>query len=190
MSPSRMTFTMAPVSCGSLCFPGACRRAGDRRIRELLIASVVGYEVGIRVRDYLGERHYKMFHTTGTARSLAAAAAVGRLLRLPRANVERAWLLGTQAAGLWEFLATQAIPSLCTPPTPWPPGSPPPISPPGLHRRERILTAIKRWRRHVEKRRSSAPDGSARRGWTLAETSFKFHASCRLPIGAQTVCCR
>jgi len=46
--------------------------------RELLTASVAGYEVGIRVGEFLGRAHYKVFHTTGTAGALAAAAAVGR----------------------------------------------------------------------------------------------------------------
>ena len=43
---------------------------------------MAGYEVGIRVGEFLGRSHYKIFHTTGTAGTLAAAAAVGRLLRL------------------------------------------------------------------------------------------------------------
>jgi hypothetical protein len=38
---------------------------------------VVGYEVGIRVGEFLGRSHYRVFHTTGTAGTLAAAAAVG-----------------------------------------------------------------------------------------------------------------
>ena len=50
--------------------------------RELLTAVVAGYEVGIRVGEFLGRSHYKVFHTTGTAGTLAAAAAVGRLLGL------------------------------------------------------------------------------------------------------------
>ena len=35
--------------------------------QQLLAASVVGYEVGIRVGEFLGRSHYKVFHTTGTA---------------------------------------------------------------------------------------------------------------------------
>src|ERR1700682_1501926 len=49
---------------------------------ELLTAAVAGYEVGIRVGEFLGRSHYQVFHTTGTAGTLAAAAAVGRLLNL------------------------------------------------------------------------------------------------------------
>ncbi|MBP8205232.1 MAG: MmgE/PrpD family protein, partial [Giesbergeria sp.] len=50
--------------------------------RDLLTASVAGYEVGIRVGEFLGRSHYKVFHTPGTAGTLAAAAAVGHLLKL------------------------------------------------------------------------------------------------------------
>ena len=45
--------------------------------RDLLTAAVAGYEVGIRVGEFLGRSHYKVFHTTGTAGTIAAAAATG-----------------------------------------------------------------------------------------------------------------
>src|SRR5439155_22202000 len=35
--------------------------------RALLTAAVAGYEVGIRVGEFLGRSHYKVFQTTGTA---------------------------------------------------------------------------------------------------------------------------
>ena len=77
--------------------------------RDLLLASVVGYEVGIRVGEFLGRSHYKVFHTTGTAGTLAAAAAVGSLLKLDAAQMQHALgSAGTQSAGLWEFLRTAA----------------------------------------------------------------------------------
>ena len=65
-------------------FPAALATAQalGRCGRDLLAASVAGYEVGIRVGEFLGRAHYKVFHTTGTAGTLAAAAAVGHLLRL------------------------------------------------------------------------------------------------------------
>src|ERR687896_1699785 len=44
--------------------------------REVLAASVVGYEAGIRIGAYLGRSHYRVFHTTGTAGPPAAAAPV------------------------------------------------------------------------------------------------------------------
>ncbi|EBN0460672.1 MmgE/PrpD family protein, partial [Salmonella enterica subsp. enterica serovar Dublin] len=76
---------------------------------QLMAACVAGYEVGIRVGEFLGRSHYKIFHTTGTAGTLAAAAAVGNLLGLTPAQMQHALgSAGTQAAGLWEFLRTAA----------------------------------------------------------------------------------
>ena len=77
--------------------------------KQLLAASVAGYEVGIRVGEFLGRSHYKVFHTTGTAGTLAAAAAVGNLLGLDTVQMQHALgSAGTQSAGLWEFLRTAA----------------------------------------------------------------------------------
>ena len=76
---------------------------------QLLTASIAGYEVGIRVGEFLGRSHYKVFHTTGTAGTLAAAAAVGKLLQLDAVSMRHALgSAGTQSAGLWEFLRTAA----------------------------------------------------------------------------------
>ena len=76
---------------------------------QLLTAAVAGYEVGIRVGEFLGRSHYKVFHTTGTAGTLAAAAAVGHLLGLDAQQMQHAFgSAGTQSAGLWEFLRTAA----------------------------------------------------------------------------------
>ncbi|NMM05112.1 MmgE/PrpD family protein [Polaromonas sp.] len=75
--------------------------------QQLLTACVAGYEVGIRVGEFLGRSHYKVFHTTGTAGTLAAAAAVGQLLGLDAQQMQHAFgSAGTQSAGLWEFLRT------------------------------------------------------------------------------------
>ena len=77
--------------------------------RDLLVASVAGYEVGIRVGEFLGRSHYRVFHTTGTAGTLAAAAAAGRLLGLSPTQMLHAFgSAGTQSAGLWEFLRDAA----------------------------------------------------------------------------------
>jgi 2-methylcitrate dehydratase PrpD len=76
---------------------------------EFLVACIAGYEVGIRVGEFLGRSHYKVFHTTGTAGTIAAAAAVGRLLKLsPEQMLHAFGSAGTQAAGLWEFLKDAA----------------------------------------------------------------------------------
>ncbi len=87
----------------------AVAQALGRSGRDLLVAAVAGYEVGIRVGEFLGRSHYKIFHTTGTAGTLAAAAATGRLLGLaPAAMLDAFGSAGTQDAGLWEFLRDAA----------------------------------------------------------------------------------
>ena len=96
---------------GAVVFPPALAVAQTlgRSGRDLLTAVVAGYEVGIRVGEFLGRSHYKVFHTTGTAGTIAAATATGRLLRLsPEQMLDAFGSAGTQAAGLWEFLRDAA----------------------------------------------------------------------------------
>ncbi|AOB33277.1 2-methylcitrate dehydratase [Bordetella sp. H567] len=77
--------------------------------RDLITAAVAGYEVGIRIGEYMGRSHYKVFHTTGTVGTVAAAAAAGRLLGLDAEGMLHAFgSAGTQASGLWEFLRDAA----------------------------------------------------------------------------------
>src|SRR3546814_10373746 len=49
-------------------FPAALAAAQDlgKTGRELLLASVAGYEAGIRIGEFLGRSHYRIFHTTAT----------------------------------------------------------------------------------------------------------------------------
>src|SRR3546814_3330358 len=87
----------------------AVAQALGRSGKDLLTASVAGYEVGIRIGEFLGRSNYKIFHTTGTAGALSAAVAVGRLLNLDKQQMLHA--LGsasTQSAGLCEFLRDAA----------------------------------------------------------------------------------
>lgn len=65
-------------------FPAVLAAAQDlgKSGAELLLAAVAGYEAGIRIGEFLGRSHYRIFHTTAT--------------------------VGTQAAGLWEFLRDAA----------------------------------------------------------------------------------
>src|SRR5438046_316192 len=69
---------------GTVVFPAALAVAQAEGVsgRELLVAAIAGYEVGIRVGEFLGRSHYKTFHTTGTAGTLASAAAVAKLFEL------------------------------------------------------------------------------------------------------------
>ena len=160
----------------------ACAQAIGASGEDFLVASVVGYEVGIRVGEFLGRSHYKVFHTTGTAGTLAAAAAVGRLLKLnPEQMLNAFGSAGTQSAGLWEFLrdaadskqlhtahaASTGLMSAY-------------IAQAGFTGAEHILED----QQGLAAGKSSDSDPSKlvdRLGtrWALAETSFKYYASCR-----------
>jgi len=96
---------------GTVVFPAALAAAQQENVSgaEFLAGVIAGYEVGIRVGEFLGRSHYKIFHTTGTAGTIAAAAAVGRVLALDADQMQHAFgSAGTQAAGLWEFLRDAA----------------------------------------------------------------------------------
>lgn len=150
--------------------------------QALLTAAVAGYEVGIRVGEFLGRSHYRIFHTTGTAGTIAAAAATGRLLGLsPEQMLHAFGSAGTQAAGLWEFLRDAAdSKQLHTGKASadglmaaW-------LAQAGLTGAEHILEGPQGMAAGM----SSDADPTRltdRLGqrWALAETSFKFHASCR-----------
>lgn len=150
--------------------------------RELLTAAVAGYEVGIRVGEFLGRSHYKVFHTTGTAGTVAAAAAAGRMLGLDAERMIMAFgSAGTQAAGLWEFLRDAAdSKQLHTAKA----------AADGLLAAYLAADGFTGARRILEGPQGMAAGMSSdadparltdRLGsrWALAETSFKYHASCR-----------
>jgi len=165
-------------------FPAALAAAQDlgKSGRELLLASVAGYEAGIRIGEFLGRSHYRIFHTTATVGTLAAAVAVGKLMDFDHEQFSN--LLGsagTQAAGLWEFLrdaadskqlhtAKAAADGLLAAY----------LTADGLTGARNILEGDQ----GLAAGMSSDADPtklSDRLGsrWALVETSFKFHASCR-----------
>jgi len=150
--------------------------------KQLLTAVVAGYEVGIRVGEFLGRSHYRIFHTTSTAGTLAAAAAVGRLLDLTPVQMLHAFgSAGTQSAGVWEFLrdaadskqlhcshaAAAGLMSAY-------------LAKDGFTGAARVLEGEQGLGVGMSTDADPAKltDGLGTR-WTLAETSFKFHASCR-----------
>jgi len=150
--------------------------------KQLLTAAVAGYEVGIRVGEFFGRSHYRTFHTTSTAGTLAAAAAVGRLLDLPPAQMLHAFGSAvTQSAGLCEFLrdaadskqlhcshaAAAGLMSAY-------------LAKDGFTGAARVLEGAQGLGVGMSNDADPAKltDGLGAR-WTLAETSFKFHASCR-----------
>ncbi len=149
---------------------------------ELLTAAVTGYEVGIRVGEFLGRSHYQVFHTTGTAGTLAAAAAVGRLLDLSAEQMLDAFgSAGTQSAGLWEFLrdaadskqlhtAKAAADGLLSAY----------LAKEGFTGAKHILEGPQGMAAGMSRDADPAKltDRLGER-WALVETSFKYHASCR-----------
>jgi len=149
---------------------------------EFLVACIAGYEVGIRVGEFLGRSHYKVFHTTGTAGTIAAAAAVGRLLRLtPEQMLHAFGSAGTQAAGLWEFLKDAAdSKQLHTAHAAGAGLTSAYLAKDGFTGAKKILEGAQGMAAGM----SSDSDVSKltdRLGsrWALVETSFKYHASCR-----------
>lgn len=160
----------------------AVAQALGRSGRELLAACVAGYEVGIRVGEFLGRSHYRIFHTTGTVGTLAAAAAVGHLLRLDEQQMLHAFgSAGTQAAGLWEFLkdgadskqlhtARAAANGVMAA---W-------LAADGFTGAKRILEGAQGMAAGMSTDAEPAKliDRLGSR-WGVLETSFKYHASCR-----------
>lgn len=97
---------------GTCVFPAALAVAESEGAgpRDFLTAAVAGYEVSLRVGQALGSEHYRYFHTTGTAGTVGAAVAAGHLLGLDTEGMLSAiGSAGTQAAGLWQFLADGAM---------------------------------------------------------------------------------
>ena len=165
-------------------FPGALAvaQAQGSSGRDFLTAVVAGYEVGIRVGEFLGRSHYKVFHTTATAGTLAAAAAVGRLLQLtPEQMLHAFGSAGTQAAGLWEFLRDAAdSKQLHTAHAVTAGLSAAYLAQDGFTGARQILEGAQGIGAGLSTDADVArlTDRLGQR-WALAETSFKFHACCR-----------
>src|SRR5215217_5912543 len=159
--------------------------------RDFIAASVVGYETGVRVGTFLGRSHYQVFHTTGTAGTLAAAAAVARLLGADGETMLHALgSAGTQAAGLWEFLrdaadskqlhtAKAAADGLLA----------------AYLARDGLTgaTSILEGQQGMAAGMSSDADPTRLveglgESWAVLDTSFKFHASAATPIPPPTPC--
>jgi len=178
------------VHNGSVFHPGtvvlpavlAVAQAEGASGRDLLVAAIAGYEVGIRVGEFLGRSHYKTFHTTGTAGTLASAAAVAKLLDLDADGTQHALgTAGTQAAGLWEFLrdgadskqlhtAKAAADGLLSAY----------LARSGMTGARRILEGAQGLAAGMSSDADplKLTDGLGTR-WATIETSYKWHASCR-----------
>lgn len=160
----------------------AVAQALGRSGSELLAASVAGYEAGIRIGEFLGRSHYRVFHTTGTAGTVAAAVTVGRLLNLtPEQMLHAMGSAGTQAAGLWEFLRDGAdSKQLHTAKASADGLTAAYLAQDGFTGAAHILEGPQGMAAGMSSDADPAKltDGLGRR-WATAETSFKFHASCR-----------
>ncbi|MCC6533524.1 MAG: MmgE/PrpD family protein [Burkholderiales bacterium] len=150
--------------------------------RDLIVAAVAGYECGVRVGEFLGRSHYKVFHTTGTAGKLAAAAGVGRLLGLDASRMNHCLgSAGTMAAGLWEFLRDAAdSKQLHTAKAAADGLMAAYIARAGFTGAARILEGAQGMAAGMSSDADPTRlvDGLGSR-WATAETSFKYHASCR-----------
>ncbi len=150
--------------------------------REFLVAVIAGYEVGIRIGEFMGRSHYKIFHTTGTVGSLAAAAAVGRLLKLsPEQMLHAFGSAGTQAAGLWEFLKDAAdSKQLHTAHAAGTGLMSAYLAKDGFTGAQQILEGKQGMAAGMSTDADlSKLNAGLHQRWATLETSFKFHASCR-----------
>ena len=160
----------------------ALAQAAHASGREFIAAVVAGYEVGIRIGEFLGRSHYKVFHTTGTAGTVAAAATAGRMLGLsPVQMLDAFGSAGTQASGLWEFLRDAADSKQLHTAM---------AAANGLMAATLAADGFKGATRILEGEKGMAAGMSTdadparltdRLGvrWALTETSFKYHAACR-----------
>lgn len=169
---------------GTVVFPAVLAAAQDAGAtgKDLIAAAVAGYECGVRVGEFLGRSHYRVFHTTGTAGKLAAAAGVAHILKLDADRMQHCLgSAGTMAAGLWEFLRDAAdSKQLHTAKA----------AADGLMAAYIARDGFTGARDIFEGKQGMAAgmssdadvrwltDGLGTR-WATAETSFKFHASCR-----------
>jgi 2-methylcitrate dehydratase PrpD len=169
---------------GTVVFPAvlALAQAEKKSGKDLLLAAIAGYEAGIRIGEFLGPSHYRVFHTTGTAGTLASAAATAKLLGLDAEKTRQALgSAGTQAAGLWEFLrdaadskqlhtAKAAADGLLATL----------LAREGMTGARHVLDGPQGMAagmsRDADPQRITAGLGTR---WAIAETSFKWHACCR-----------
>jgi 2-methylcitrate dehydratase PrpD len=169
---------------GTVVFPAVLAAGQHAGIsgKALIAAAAAGYECGVRVGEFLGRSHYRIFHTTGTAGKLAAAAGVAHVLGLDADKTQHCLgSAGTMAAGLWEFLRDAAdSKQLHTAKA----------AADGLMAAYLARDGFTGARRILEGGQGMAAgmstDADARwlteglgTRWSIAETSFKFHASCR-----------
>jgi 2-methylcitrate dehydratase PrpD len=96
----------APTIAAALAVAQERGLSGERLLRGI----AVGYEVGNRVARALGAAHYRYWHSTGTAGSVAAAAAVAEVLELDASRFAHAVVLAaTMGAGLQQTFRSDSM---------------------------------------------------------------------------------
>ncbi|MFN8058990.1 MAG: MmgE/PrpD family protein [Vicinamibacterales bacterium] len=169
---------------GTVVFPAVLAAAQDAGVSgsDFITAAAVGYEAGVRCGEFLGRSHYRVFHTTGTAGTIGAAAGVAHVLRLDTRRMQHCLgSAGTQAAGLWEFLrdaadskqlhtAKAAANGLLAAY----------VARDGFTGAQRIFEGAQGMAAGMstDARPERLTEGLGRT-WAVADTSFKIHASCR-----------
>lgn len=99
-------------SSGSQVHPGACIvptvlatcEQGDHGGKDFILASLIGYEITIRLAKSMFPHHRRLgFHPTGTCGTFGAAAAAGKMIGLNKKEMINAFgLAGTFASGIRE----------------------------------------------------------------------------------------
>lgn len=169
---------------GTVVFPAALAAAQETGAsgKDFIAAAVAGYEAGVRVGEFLGRSHYRVFHTTGTAGTLAAAAAVAHVLGADGEEMgDSLGSAGTQAAGLWQFLAEGAdSKQLHTAKAASDGLLSAYLAREGFTGAKSILEGERGMAAGMSE---DADPGKLTAGlgerWAVLETSFKYHASCR-----------
>ena len=78
--------------------------------RDVIEAVAAGYEAGARIGEAINPSSYKYWHTTSVVGAFCAGVTAAKLLSLTEEQILNCLgSAGTQAAGLWEFLASGSM---------------------------------------------------------------------------------
>lgn len=78
--------------------------------KEIIEAVAAGYEAGARIGEAINPSSYKYWHTTAVVGAFSSGVTAAKLLGLTEEQlVNCLGSAGTQAAGLWEFLASGSM---------------------------------------------------------------------------------
>ena len=78
--------------------------------KQVIEAVAAGYEAGARIGETINPSSYKYWHTTAVVGAFSSGATASKLLGLTEEQIVNCFgSAGTQAAGLWEFLASGSM---------------------------------------------------------------------------------